>query len=607
MSEILNSIRLLQPKDRWLLGVAMGVQTLLSLLDVAGIFLTAAVASLIISPDAANSLETGSWAGNVYGIAENLGLVRSLVLAGCLLLAKPVLSAALTWWVFNYLARCQVVVGEGVARRFFGAPIALIEAESSQERSYALANGASAAVAGLLSSSMSFVVDIGTAVIIVGAILIAEPLTASIATVLLVGVALLTHRSISGRAESYGRVTADSMIGSWQVTQEMIRSLRETTLAGRLPGMLINQRNYFTKAAYSAARSRFIASIPKLMLESAMVVSIILIALAAWSVQDPAQAAASLSLLVLALTRLVPVLIRAQGSIITIRSSIGAAQPLFELDSRLPLEVSPWILPVCSPMRDETSGTSSQRGAAVEVHSVTFAYEGAGTPVIRNVCLSIPSGSIVGIVGPSGSGKSTLVDVLLGFRQPDTGEVLVDGKPPQYFWSERPGMMAYVPQEPVFLDASLAANLRLGASESDLPDELLRDSLVHVGLWNELELTGRSLDFRLREGGFALSGGQRQRVAIARALLHKPRLLVLDEVTNKLDSASQDIVLNVVSEMCGRTTVFIITHRLETLQHVDSVIALDSGHVEFMQGDEILFSRAQYPEAGRAVLEEQDS
>ena len=207
---------------------------------------------------------------------------------------------------------------------------------------------------------------------------------------------------------------------------------------------------------------------------------------------------------------------------------------------------------------------------------VSFAYR-PGRPVLSDISFETPSGEVVGIVGPSGAGKSTLVQLLLRLRTPDDGCYLVNGVPADQFarddWHR---LVSYVPQEPRLLHASVADNIRFFRN---IPDESVeragRLARIHddiVGWSNGYEtIVGPRAD--------AVSGGQQQRICLARALAARPAVLVLDEPTSALDPQSEALIGESLTALKSELTLFIIAHRMSTLDMCDRVMVIVDGRL----------------------------
>ena len=203
-----------------------------------------------------------------------------------------------------------------------------------------------------------------------------------------------------------------------------------------------------------------------------------------------------------------------------------------------------------------------------EFRSVTFAY---GTvPVLYDFSLSIPARQLTLAIGPSGTGKTTLTDLLLGFYRPQQGEIFIDGVPMADIdlrsWRR---MIGYVPQELILLHDTIHANITLGDPAITTSD--VKHAVAVAGAADFIECLPEKLNTHVGEKGARFSGGQRQRIALARALVHRPKLLILDEVTSALDIETEQEICRNIRSISKDMTVLAISHRQAWIDIADHV------------------------------------
>ncbi|MEV1146417.1 thiol reductant ABC exporter subunit CydD [Micromonospora sp. NPDC049799] len=212
----------------------------------------------------------------------------------------------------------------------------------------------------------------------------------------------------------------------------------------------------------------------------------------------------------------------------------------------------------------------------IRFESVTVAYE--RTTALRDVTLTIRPGERIAVVGPSGAGKSTLINLLLGFVTPTAGRVTVDGvdlaDADPDGWRRQ---VAWVPQRAHLFAATLADNIRLGAA--DTSDDALAGAVGDAALDEVVAGLPDGLATVLGEHGHGLSSGQRQRVALARAFLRDAPVVLLDEPTARLDSASEAVVLEATRRLVAGRTALLVAHRPALLADADRVLRVDDGRV----------------------------
>ncbi len=220
----------------------------------------------------------------------------------------------------------------------------------------------------------------------------------------------------------------------------------------------------------------------------------------------------------------------------------------------------------------------------IELKNLSFSYHpGSCIYALKNVSLTIPTGSIAAIVGVSGSGKSTLADLITGLISAQEGELLLDGVPigdiNMQHWRSS---IAYVSQDAFLFHASIIDNLRWANPHASNEEvcEALRMAAVDEFVSNMPD----GLNTVVGDRGVRLSGGERQRIVLARALLRKPSLLILDEATSSLDAENEKRIYQVIASLQGKLTILLITHQLSTIQNADQIIVLEKGRI-IEQGD----------------------
>ena len=213
----------------------------------------------------------------------------------------------------------------------------------------------------------------------------------------------------------------------------------------------------------------------------------------------------------------------------------------------------------------------------VRFQNVCFSYS-ENLPVLRNINLHAQPGETLALVGATGAGKSTLVNLLTRFYEFDSGEILIDEKPLRDFSKNAlRSAVGMVTQESFLFNGTIRDNLRIG--KPDASDDEMFAALEAANARSFVERMPGGLGTIVGERGVKLSVGEKQRVSIARALLKDPPILVLDEATASVDTATERMIQQALDRLMENRTSFVIAHRLSTVRHADQILVLDHGRV----------------------------
>ncbi len=214
---------------------------------------------------------------------------------------------------------------------------------------------------------------------------------------------------------------------------------------------------------------------------------------------------------------------------------------------------------------------------AVEFNDVSFAYE-PGQPVLKGISVSIAPGERVAIVGHTGAGKTTFINLLSRFYDVDHGKVTVDGVDVRdYDKTSLRRRIGIVLQDVFLFSGSIEHNIRLG--NQDLTDDQIQACAGHVNAAPFIERLPDGYEYDVGERGCNVSTGQRQLIAFARALAHDPEILVLDEATSSVDTATEAPIQDAILKLMEGRTPIVLAHRLSTVQHADRIIVMHHGEI----------------------------
>ncbi|CAH1043878.1 type I secretion system permease/ATPase [Halomonas sp. TD01] len=217
---------------------------------------------------------------------------------------------------------------------------------------------------------------------------------------------------------------------------------------------------------------------------------------------------------------------------------------------------------------------------SIRLEKVTLRYPNEEREALRDVSISIKAGEKVALLGRIGCGKSSLNKLVLGFYQPISGAVLVDGVDiRQLDPLQLRRHIGYVPQDVSLFAGTLRDNIVAGGGNDRVDDEALLRAIEIAGLESLVNSHPKGVDLEVGERGQALSGGQKQAVAIARAVVQDPPILLLDEPTSSMDNASEEAFKANLTNVAPGKTILVVTHRTSLLSLVDRIIVMDAGKV----------------------------
>jgi ABC-type bacteriocin/lantibiotic exporter with double-glycine peptidase domain len=572
-----RSFRILSKAERIRVFGVVGIQILLSFLDLIGIALAGVLGALAISGIGSNG--PGNRMTSLLRLfhLEKFTLQEQALIIGIstatILIAKTILSIYFLRRITYFLSRRGAIISARMISRLLSQPLTKLQANSTQETIYFLNTGINAVTMGVLSTSIQMISDFSLLIVLVVGLFVVDPLIAISTLTIFSCVVWLLYRLLQVKSKQLGIIDAQLNIENSEKTLEVLNSYREIVVR--------NRRNYYSrqigeirlKAADNAAERTFLPNISKYAIELTLVVGTLAISAAQFATNTAAHAAAVLSVFIAASTRIAPAVLRLQQGALSMVTRAGSAEPALNLIEELqnvdPLEI------VDDHIDFDHVGFSPE----IVLKELSFSYPGATEPVIQKVNLNVEAGKFVAFVGPSGAGKSTLIDLILGIYEPESGQVLVNKIPPLEAIARWPGAIGYVPQQIQFSNGSICSNIGMGFPAQTVPEDRVLTAIRTAQLESFVSSLEQGIQTQIGDGASGISGGQKQRLGIARALFTNPSLLILDEATSALDGETEAAFANSILALKGKITVVIIAHRLSTVREADLVCYMESGRI----------------------------
>ncbi len=249
-----------------------------------------------------------------------------------------------------------------------------------------------------------------------------------------------------------------------------------------------------------------------------------------------------------------------------LQSALAAAERIFRL-----LDEAPEVSDV------PDAYVFKEVAGEVALNHVSFGYQ-RNRPIIRDVSLTVPPGSLVAIVGPTGAGKTTIVNLLMRFYDPDSGEIRLDGHDiRQATRKSLRGSYAMVLQDTWLFTGTIFENLAYGKADATLAQVEAAAKAAHIH--DFIDKLPHKYQTIISEDGAGISQGQKQLLTIARAMLLDADLLILDEATSNVDTQTELLIQSAMTELMQGKTSFVIAHRLSTIRHADLILVVEQGNI----------------------------
>ena len=504
-------------------------------------------------------------------------LIVLALLAITLFVLKSIGSYFFIKRIFLFMSNQATLLSKKLIDSLNSQTLDKINVKSSQEYVFQINQGTNIILLGIIATSLAIVSDIVLFLSLICLLMLADWITALLATILFVCLALTLNVVLQKQAVELGRGTKSLTVSSSEKVVELLLSFRE-----------IRSRN--TQAAYAKriieekmtlakllAKQKMLPMFSKYVVESTALIVVLIISILQFALNDGTRAIGNLALFLAASSRISPAILRIQQGYLSIRSSQGTVGSTIELLSGI--EQAQPKFKSDHLILENLNKQWKSKDSVIQFNKVNFSYEQGSEWQLHGVTLEIFPNTFVALVGPSGSGKSTVVDLMFGLLQPREGNVLIQGMNAREALIHRPGKWGYVPQSVSVHKGTILENLLLGLERTPERVSLAIQVLERVGLSNWLSRHPDGLLSNLGEQGTGLSGGERQRLGIARALMTEPEILVLDESTSSLDAISEWNIANYLTTLKGQLTIIVIAHRLSTIKNADKIFYLENGRL----------------------------
>ncbi len=599
LASLLRLRPLLGPRDRLQFTALLFLQGIAAVTEIVGISVLFPFIAVATDPTLIERNAVLAWIYGTLGFESAFGF---LVFAGLAvvggILAASLAGAGATWATQRFAYSFGNRVSQRLLESYLSGPYELILHRNPSSLVVTVIDEAWRLVGFVVLPLLQVAGRACVVVLVAGLMLAADPLLGMIVTAILGGAYVMLYFSVRGHLSRLGEASASSLHERYRVVQEAIGGIREVKLFQGERLFLSRFQAHSRVYADSQVNSALISALPRYAMEAVAFATVALGVLYLVARADNvAQFVPLLALYAVAGYRLIPSLQQIYTGVSQLRYGVANVRGLLADTERLAV--------ARTHVGEQPESAELTFASDIRVAEVHFAYQGRQRPALRDLSLTIPRGSLIGLVGRSGSGKTTTLEIVLGLLQPSAGGVFIDGvrldSQNMRAWQRRIG---YVPQNPYLSDHSIAHNIAFGVRDEQIDWRRVEQAGI---LANAHAFVSSMPDgYRTRAGdrGVGMSGGQRQRIAIARALYRNPSVVVFDEATNALDAASEQPILETQRSLAGERTVIIVAHRAAVVQHCDLIFVLDEGQLADSGTYDELMARS---DAFRALARAQDA
>lgn len=573
----LRAFRILNKRDQRILFFYTFLQFLLSMLDLLAVLLLTFSVNLLQSSKALSEyqLKLVSFFDISIGSAQQnsrLGLYL-VFMAMSIMILKTICTMFLSKQVLMFLGKKSAETTLSNLEVILSKPELVLDQESTQGTLFSISRGVELLMVQIVGTFILLTSDVFLFLILLVAIVLVDPLFGLPLIIILLLIGSFLHIKTNKKAILLGSTHTHLNIRSAELITELLANFRVIFVRNSQSLYLKEVSNIRNQMIKVTAGMNYLPYFTKFVLETGIILVSGLMGLIAFLLSDKPSAVNTVVLVLASASRIAPAAVRIQQGILTIKSTEGQAQGAYQLLSRL--SETPKLSSSGTKKLEWSNSNLEKHGVIAK--NMCFSYPGSSDLVLNDVNFEIPPGKVIAIVGKSGSGKSTLADLILGLRIPISGEILIGGRSPRDMINSY-SVISYVPQGVKLTKGTIRDFLSLGEDRVLEDSELI--SVLHTASFqienaSPLEL----LNYMISESGGNFSGGQSQRLALAKALLSKPKLIILDEITNAQDQSKEfEIFTNLKNDLKG-TTIILISHSNQINSFVDIILEIDEKKV----------------------------
>ncbi len=566
---------ILSPNELKRAGLLLIMILIMALLDMIGVASILPFITVLTNPDI---IQTNSILNTIFNNTKAFGVETNeefLFFLGILVFVVLVVSisfkALTTYAQLRFVQMRGYSIGKRLVEGYLRQPYSWFLGRNSAELGKNILSEADTVVGGFLKPLLDLIAKSLVTFSIIFLLIIVDPKLAVIIGFILGGAYVIIFYFIRTYLNQIGKKRLKHNEIRFKTVNEAFGATKEIKVGG-LEKIYIKLFSGSAKIyAQTSASSTLISQLPRFFLEIIAFGGVLLIILYMMKQSDDFNTALPIvSLYVFAGYRLMPAIQQIYSSFVALTFAGPALDNLSKDIKNLKL------------INFQQTGGKLSFYKTISLKNIYFNYPNTTRTALKNISLTIPAKSSIGLVGATGSGKTTVVDIILGLLEAQQGTLKVDDEvitgQNTRSWQRSIG---YVPQNIYLSDDTVRANIAFGVDPNDViqskVEQASKIASLHEFVVSELS---NKYETMIGERGVRLSGGQRQRIGIARALYHDPKVLILDEATSALDNQTEKAVMDAVNNLNKDMTIILIAHRLSTVKNCNQIYFLKNGQLE---------------------------
>ncbi len=575
MLNINKILYILSKKERrraWYLLILILCMALIDMLGVASIM---PFIALLTNPE---TITTNNILNFIYKKAEFIGVKDEqefLILVGILVFFILIISiffkALTTYFQSRYIRYCEFSLSERLAKRYIYQPYGWFLNKNTSYIGKTILSETGNVIGRGLKPAISLISNILVTLTLFLMLLYVDTKLILTIAITIGSFYLIVYILLRKLLNKIATKTYKDNEIKFKALSEAFSGIKEVKVGG-LERSFINRFIEPSKnMAYNFAKVDIIGQLPRFILEAIAFGGLILVIIFYMlATNDITTILPKIALYAFAGYRLMPAVQKIFVNVTSLRLSGPAITSLYNDLKKLNLKI------------DDNDNDKFIFNESIKLKNIFYTYPESSRMILKNVNLTIPAYTTIGIVGETGSGKTTVIDLILGLLDAQKGTLEVDGKiinnENKRTWQNSIG---YVPQEIYLADTTVSENIAFGVDKNEINHENVKHAAkianLHEFIVNELPSKYQTT---IGERGVRLSGGQRQRIGIARALYHQPKLLIFDEATSALDNITEKSVMESIHITDYKITKILIAHRLSTVKKCDKIFLFDKGELK---------------------------